>query len=109
MPLPKKSREHKVRIIVDKDGNFSYENASILVDRGDSITWECQGGHPFAVHLGWGSPLEKGRYRASKKEQIVAHVLNDAAAGHYRYTVVVCDGEKIWTDDPELIVRRPSG
>jgi len=109
MALPKKSDEHRVKIVVDKDGNFSYENPLIWVDRGDSIIWECQGDYPFAVHLGWGSPLDKGRYHASKKEQIVARVLNNALAGHYPYTVVVCDGEKLWTDDPELIVRRPSG
>jgi hypothetical protein len=109
MALPKQSDEQRIKIVVDKEGNFSYDNPLIWVDRGAKIIWECQGGYPFAVHLGWDSPLDKGRYRASKKEKIVARVLNDARAGYYQYTVVVYDGEKIWTDDPELIVRRPSG
>lgn len=109
MALPKKSREHTVRIVVDKDGNLTYDNPVIWVDRGDSIIWECQGDYPFAVHVGWNSPLDKGRYQAPKGRKITANVPENALPGHYPYTVAVYEGERIWTDDPELIVRRPSG
>jgi len=98
---------HKVSITVNKNGKFSYVNPLIWVNQGDVIQWECTNNLDFAVHFGWDSPLDKGRYRASAGNKIIANVPEDAKPGYYRYTVAVADGKNIWSDDPELIIRRP--
>lgn len=107
MAKSKNPQTHTVTITVDVNGHFTYVNPLIWVDRGDTIVWECTNKYRFAVHVGWDSPLDKGRYHTPEKEKIVATVPTDARPGYYRYTVAVCDGTNIWTDDPELIVKRP--
>lgn len=98
---------HTVTITVDSDGNFTYENPLIWVDRGDTIVWECTNKCPFAVYFGWDSPLKKGRFNAAKGNKISTVVPENAPPGHYNYTsAVFLDGE-IWMDDTEVIIRRP--
>ena len=98
---------HTITITVDNDGNFSYDNPLIWVDRRDTIVWECANHCPFAIHIGWNSPLKKGRYRSVKGDSITTVVPDDAQPGNYSYTVAVyLDGE-IWTDDPPFIVKPP--
>lgn len=101
--------KHKVVIYVDAKGNFRYENGLLLVDRGDTISWECpecrEGKNPFTIHFGWDSPL--GRLKSYEGENYEAAIPADARPGYYRYTVAVLRDNTIWTDDPELIVKKP--
>ncbi len=99
-------KSHTVTITVDDQGNFRYGNPLVWVRAGETIVWECTNKYPFAVHIGWDSPLEYGRYRSSG-DPIKANVMKDARPGYFRYSVAVFDGKNIWTDDPEIIVRRP--
>jgi plastocyanin len=101
-------KTHTANITVDSQGNFHYDPLIIMVDRRDTVVWKCEGNPNFAIHIGWNSPLDRGRYRTSKKE-IKAHVQENAQPGHYHYFVAVLIDNEIWTDDPEIIVRRPSG
>ena len=99
-------KKHSVTITVNQEGKFSYDNPMIWVDAGDSVTWKSPKNPIFAVHLGWDSPLDKGRYHSSTGE-IKASVLDSAQPGYFRYSVAVFDGKNIWTGDPEIIVKRP--
>jgi len=109
---------HTVSIIIDKKGNIDYENGFLRVCPGDTVVWKCKKGCPFSIHVGWNSPLDKGRYQSVKGEDIVTEVSKGARFGHYEYSVAVfCEGiidkdkgtieTVIWTDDPPLIVKRP--
>ena len=101
---------HTIIITVDDDGNFTYDNPLIWVDKGDTIVWECTNHSPFAIHIGWNSPVE-GRYRSVDGTAIEAPVPKNARPGYYSYTVAVFDKKtrKIWTDDPPFIVKKPKG
>jgi len=102
---------HTIIITVDNDGNFTYDNPLIWVDPGDTIVWECENKWPFAIHVGWNSPLEKGRYQSTDGTRIEATVPVGARPSYYYFTVAVFDEKtrKIWTDDPPFIVKRPKG
>jgi len=84
------------------NGDFEYSELVAGVNPGDKIEWICENGYDFAVHLSRYSPLNKGRFRG--KKSFSADVKNDAERGIYKYFVAVYDGEKIWTDDPVLII-----
>ena len=106
---PKKS--HVVEIKVDAKGQFTYKNPLISVKPGDTIHWKCNK-MPFAIHIGWDSPLSRFRYQ-SNKGPIRANVPKWSSKkpyygfpGYFRYTVAVYYKGTIWTDDPEIIVRR---
>jgi plastocyanin len=89
-----------------EDGNISYDKLCVFVEPEDTIEWACENdNYHFAVHIGWDSPLRKGRYRATKGKRISDRVPEDARPGRYKYFVAVFDGENIWTDDPEFIVK----
>jgi hypothetical protein len=55
------------------------------------------------VHFKGLSPFEKGRY-GSAGAPIQAHFRPDAQGGTYQYFVAVYEADRIWTDDPEIIV-----
>ncbi len=98
---------HTVTITVDKKGDFKYDNPLIWVYRGDTIIWECTNNKcPFAIHIGWNSPV-KGRYHSVDGKPIKAPVRKNAQPGYYSYTVAVCIDGNIWTDDPPFIVKPP--
>jgi len=99
---------HTINITVDDDGNFTYDNALIWVYPEDTIIWECANNCPFAIHIGWNSPVE-GRYRSVDGTAIEAPVPKNARPGYYSYTVAVCIDNEIWTDDPPFIVKKPKG
>ena len=108
----KPKKPQVVEIEVDAKGNFTYENPLISVKPGDAIQWVCTNGVPFAIHIGWDSPLDKFRYQ-SDGNPIDAIVPTPTVTkpyrgfpGYFRYTVAVYYNDKIWTDDPEIIVRR---
>lgn len=102
-----KPKPHTIKITVDNDGNFSYDNPLIWVYPGDTIIWECTNHSPFAIHIGWNSPLEKGRFRSVKGDRVVTVVPEDALPGNYEYTAAVFIDGNIWTDDPPFIVKKP--
>lgn len=96
-----------------KKGDFSYHKNEILtVNPGDSIEWKCRDGHAFAVHIGRQSPLSKGRFRA-RAGRSVSTVVPKTPRQNYvkivKYTIAVYDGENVWSDDPLIIIRKPSG
>ena len=105
----KGSKIRKVTMTL-KNGNISYAPYRIMVYRGDQIEWECKGEkgvkYHIAVHIGWDSPLDKGRYRPLPGKKVSGVVLDEAKHGSYKYFVAISDGKNIWTDDPEVIVRR---
>jgi len=101
-------KTHTIKITVDNDGDFSYDNPLIWVYPGDTIIWECTNNCPFAIHIGWNSPL-KGRYRSKDGTPKKATVPENAQPGYYSYTVAVCIDNVIWTDDPPFIVKPPRG
>lgn len=105
----KGSKIHKVTMTL-KNGDISYDPYRIMVKRGDQIEWECKGKkgvkYHIGVHIGWDSPLDKGRLRALPGKKVRSVVLGDAKYGLYKYFVAISDGKNIWTDDPEVIVRR---
>ena len=89
-----------------RNGNLSYHPCCPKVNRGEELTWKCDEG-AFAVHIGYNSPLPKGRYRAKKGDATGDNVGGNAQPGEYKYFVAVYDGEQVWTDDPIFIVKRP--
>lgn len=93
---------HPVTIVV-KNGDFTYNPSTVEVYPGDTIVWNCSVGD-FAVHLGWNTPCQKGRYR-SKKGVPVDGLVRPNARGEYKYMVAVEMNGQIWTDDPTIIVR----
>ena len=106
MPKPAKAQTHTVNITV-KNGDFSYDNPLFYAYRGDTILWKCTNNYHFAVHLGWNSPMPKGRYRAKPGKEIKDKIKSDADHGDYKYFVAVYDGnDNVWTDDPRFIVRK---
>ena len=108
MAKPGNPETHTITIYVDDKGDFKYDNPLIWAYPGDTIIWECTNHCPFAIHIGWNSPV-KGRYRSVDGTPKEAPVPENARPGYYSYTVAVFDEKtrKIWTDDPPFIVKPP--
>ena len=106
------ARTHEIRVFC-KDGDFEYEYngkrsqfSTVWVHHGDTIRWVCENPKQYlATHIGFNSPFDKCRYRCEAGSHIQVTVTPTAQPGNYKYTVAVFDIEKIWTDDPEFIVR----
>lgn len=100
------SKTHTVNITLEA-GKISYDKPCFMAYPGDTIEWVCESdGCHFAVHLGWESPLPKGRYRPVTGKKTGDKVPKNAPPGRYKYFVAVSDGKNIWTDDPDFIVKR---
>jgi len=110
MDKGKHPKEHIIEITVE-DGDFTYDNPIIWVDPGDIIKWECTNHWPFAIHVGWDSPLKKGRFRSVNGNSIKTIVPDEARPGNYEYAIAVVDEKtrEIWIDHPPFIVKRPPG
>jgi hypothetical protein len=106
-----------IRIHVNDEGDFqyAYEPKSRRVKIGDEVQFYCDapGLEHFAVHVGWDTPLGKGRYR-SPEPGLVAQVPASARPGVYEFFVAALmksprpkvEGEMaIYTDDPNFIVE----
>lgn len=76
-----------------------------IVGQGDKIVWECE--YPFAIHFMGITPIETVRIRS--KGEKMAIIQNNAQLGCYKYFVAVEKDGEIWTDDPDVIIRRPRG
>jgi len=103
--------KHVTTIRVSKDGMFEYEKGLIRIYPGDTVTWICdtEKKGPFTIHIGWDSPFEKCSFHSKNGEDIKATLPEDARPGYYRYMIAVLVDGIIYTDDPELIVKRPGG
>jgi hypothetical protein len=98
---------HTITITVGEKGDFKYDNPLVWAYQGDTIVWECTNNCPFAIHIGWNSPLDKGRYRSVDGNNKEAKVKEAAQPGNYSYTVAVYIDGEIWMDDPPFIVKPP--
>lgn len=106
-----KMKEHETTIIVDEQGEFEYQNGLIRVYPGETIVWKCKAPEkgPFTVHIGWNSPFKECFFQSKNGEPIKATVPVDARSGYFRYMIAVLVNGTIYTDDPELIIKRPRG
>jgi plastocyanin len=98
---------HITTVMVNERGYFDYENGLIRVYPGETVIWKCITKGPFTIHIGWNSPFKACSFHSLKGEEIRAELPEDAPPGYYRYMIAVLVGDKIYTDDPELIVKRP--
>jgi len=73
------------------------------MEQGDTIVWQCE--YPFAIHFMGITPVEKVRLRS--KGEITSKIQNNAQFGCYKYFVALEKDGEIWTDDPDVIIRRP--
>ncbi|MEI6613882.1 MAG: hypothetical protein WCL37_03215 [Chrysiogenales bacterium] len=89
-----------------KDGIVHCTPDCVYMRRGQNIEWKCEGDFPFAVHLGYDSPFEREQYHAPRQQRIRLDLANDARYGRYKYVVAIFDGEKVWIEDPQIIIRR---
>jgi plastocyanin len=76
----------------------------VYAHRGQTIEWKCQEDFPIAIHLGYDSPFDRVHHQATRKQSIRLKITNDTRRGRYKYVVAVFDGEKVWIEDPQLIV-----
>jgi plastocyanin len=106
-----KAVTHETTIIVDERGEFEYQNGLIRILPGDTVIWKCMrtAKGPFTVHIGWDSPFKECFFHSKNGEDIKVTLPLDAEPGYYRYMLAVLVDGIIYTDDPELIVRRPRG
>ena len=88
---------HGPQIIVVVEPNPCY------IGPGDEVVWSCEDGYPFAIHFDPLSPVEHRRASAPGGAMIGEQVRGKILPGKYRYLVAVFDGNRIHTEDPELI------
>jgi hypothetical protein len=104
-----------VNVTEDGDFSYTYEPKSKKVKRGDAIEFRCVAPEleQFAIHIGWDTPCDKGRYR-TPETALVANVPASARPGVYEFFVAALiksprpkvEGEMaIYTDDPDFIVE----
>ena len=99
---------HRVLVGFGPGGKFFYEKDYVIVCPGDVIEWKIERDHPFGIFVKADpSPLERSVYTAKRGGIIRARVREDARRGVYPYAVGVSDGEDIYVDDPDIIVRDP--
>ncbi len=100
---------HETTIVVDQRGEFKYHNGLIRIYPGDTVIWKCQKPErgPFTIHIGWDSPFEECSFYSENGDDIEAKLPKNAKPGYYRYMLAVLVNGKIYTDDPELIVKKP--
>jgi hypothetical protein len=106
--------EHVVEIS-HKKGKFKYrlndgakqEFLTFRVSPGDRITWVCQNPTDhFAIDCGYVSPFPTRHFRGHQAQERTGNsVPANALPGRYKYTVAVWDGQELWMDDPEFIIR----
>lgn len=106
MAVTKEFEKHTITIDI-RNGEIVYDKPKVITGPGDVIGWKCEvkNAH-FAVHFDPISPLALNRASALGEESINDEILLEASSGRYKYFVAVFDGKRIYTDDPELIVRR---
>jgi len=99
----RKPQTHTITITVDAQ-KISLSHYKIVLSDGDTVEWQCH--HPFLVHLGPRSPLEKMSYQDFQEKPDGGALKASAPDDIYRYLVVVLYNDKFLTLDPDLVVRR---
>ena len=102
---------HTIKIMCSSNGNITYTPPQPIrlkkydtdEKKDDTVVWICEDGN-FALNFGWGTPFERGRYPESPAQKAMPKLRSDARNGRYKYFVAVAIGEKIWTDDPDIII-----
>jgi hypothetical protein len=94
----------KVEIKVDSNGKFTYGGAGETVhapQRG-KIEWSCN--VPFTIHFDTSrkSPCTQRTF-VSKNGKVMGEVRGDAD-GRYKYIVAAGKEDRIFVDDPQVIV-----
>lgn len=89
-----------------EDGIVQCNPASAYVHKGQTLTWICKEGFPFAIHLGYDSPFDEVHLQAHGKDGINLFTNNGTPCGRYKYVVAISDGRNVWIEDPEFIIRR---
>ena len=101
---------HNVTVTVRPDKTITYNRHCVHARRGDTITWEIDGGRAFAVIVkAFESPLDEGFKVSERGEAISMTVLPDAKPGFYPYSLCIVDGHGLLVDDPEIIIPTPKG
>lgn len=74
------NKTHTITISM-QNGDISYDKHCVFVEPEDTIEWVCADANcHFAVHIGWDSPLGKGRYRAARGKRISDRIPQNARA-----------------------------
>lgn len=96
---------HTIKIYCSSKGNFTYDPPpyQVRLKKDDTVEWICEDGN-FALNFGWGTPFERGRYPEFPARKAEPKLRSDVRNGRYKYFVAVAIGEKIWTDDPDIII-----
>lgn len=89
-----------------KDGIVQCTPDCAYVRRGQNIEWKCERDFAFAIHLGYDSPFERAQYQVPRQERIRLNIPKEIPHGRYKYVVALYDGEKVWIEDPQLIILR---
>jgi hypothetical protein len=84
---------------------IEYQPETVCLKRNESVIFQCIDGHTFSVDFGYNSPLGKKSFQALRGDQIRVKVPNDTQYGKYKYTIAIFDGEKVWIEDPYMIIR----
>lgn len=82
----------------------------VYAEAGDDVVWEIAGGYPFAVNFGLDAPFPEISYSSVGAGPVNAKVKASAAEELYEYFVAVYipEEKKIYTLDPDIIIRRKS-
>jgi plastocyanin len=96
--------------ITTSGGNFSYSAATLHVQSGDTVTWQCQ--NPFSVMFKEDTPIGQVTLHG---EMVSGQYVTPAnlgevradASGHYHYGVAVYDGSAVQLDIgcPDLVAN----
>ncbi len=76
----------------------------IRVHRGESISWSCRQNYPFAIRWGERSPFPRNYYPSRPKQGIQIRVPVRAPLGRFKYCISVAHGDRIWIEDPQVII-----
>jgi hypothetical protein len=101
-------KKHTVKLRLEKDGNVICTPHKLIAVKGQSIEWECEPRQPFTVDFSWESPFKDMAFQARAGEKIKISIPDVAPEGYFEYFVAIYDKStgKIFTFDPELIIRR---
>lgn len=103
--MNQKPQPEPITITVDEQTEqISLSHYKKVLSEKDTVLWQCD--HPFLVHLGPRSPLEKMSYQHFQGNPEGGMLKASAPDDIYRYLVVVLYGGKFLTLDPDLVVRR---
>ena len=111
----------KIKITADNNGiHYQGGTGCIKATRGQTIKWVCGNKvKNLAILFAPRTPLAyeqlpDGRttfthgLNGKNGKDAVSSISENALSGAYEYIVSVWDGEKIWIDDPEVIVDPPT-